>query len=538
MTFDRIFVGGRLIDGTGSPWRYADLGIVGDTIAAIAPPGALDVSPTGARVAITGKVLCPGFIDIQSHSLLPYLTDGRGIGKVTQGVTTEILGELWTPAPFGGRRAQPFAAPEIPPALQDEARPWRRFGDWLGAYERRGVGVNIGSFVGGATVREWACAWDAAPATPEQIETMRRVTTDAMDDGAFGIAPALIYPPDSFSTDDQLTACAQIVGRAGGLYIVHLRSEGDGLLDAIDATAALSRAADCPVEIYHLKASGARNWDKMPRALDRIDSLRAAGVDMTADMYPYVASGTGLSVLIPDWVSEGGRLYERLREPEVRRRAHAEMLAPQATTGDFAGGPRRADHVMPLGFQRPENRRFIGRRLTEIADAWGRDWADTAIELLLSENQRIATVFFSMCEENLRLQLERPWVTISTDAGGLDPTGQTTPVHPRAYGTYPRVLGHYVRDERTLSLEDAIRRMSGAVAARLRLKRRGLLLQGFFADIVVFDPGTVADRATFQDPHRLSVGIEQVLVNGVPVVENGAPTGALPGRTLLGPGAA
>jgi N-acyl-D-amino-acid deacylase len=512
----------RVVDGTGNPYFYADVAVQGERIVAVTAPGHFPRTSAAQVLSAPGKVLCPGFIDIQSHSLHPYLTDGRGLSKVTQGVTTEILGELWTPAPFGGRRTE----------RKSEAPTWRHFSDWLRHYETRGVSVNVGSFVGGGSVREWACGWDAGAPTDDQLEQMGRITAEAMEEGAFGIAPALIYPPDSYSTDHQLTECAKVVGRYGGLYIVHLRSEGDGLLESIEATAQLSEISGCPVEIYHLKASGERNWDKMPRAIERITALREQGVDITADMYPYIASGTGLSVLIPDWAHEGGRLYENLAEPTTRRSIHAEMIAPQAATGDFASSDR-GGHVMPLGFLKDENKRFIGLRLTQIAEQLGCDWADAAIELLLSEGQRIGTVFFSMCEENLRLQLAQPWVKISSDAGGLDPATQTTPVHPRAYGTYPRVLGKYVRDERILTLEDAIRKMTGAVAERLRVRDRGQVREGFFADLVLFDPATITDHATFTDPHQLSTGVEWVFVNGTPVVKDGAHTSATPGKALF-----
>jgi N-acyl-D-aspartate/D-glutamate deacylase len=537
---DVLIVGGRIVDGSGNPWRFGDVAIKGDRIVAIAPPGRIPQEGAAEVVDAAGKVVAPGFIDIQSHSLLPLYNDGRAVSKVTQGVTTEILGELWTPGPFGGRRKDPFPAFQGNESLDAEARDWARFSDWLRSYEQRGVGLNVGSFVGGATVREWACAWDADPATPDQIEEMRRVTADAMEDGAFGIAPALIYPPSCYSTDDELTAVAEVVGRYGGVYIVHLRSEGEGLLDALEATITLSREAHCPVEIYHFKASGEANWPKYARAIERIQRARdTEGIDITADMYPYPASGTGLSVLIPTWASEGGHLWDNLRDPETRKRIHAEMIDPTSDSGDFAGNrsgaqptTRRSDHVMPLGFLKEENRRYAGMRLTEIAEARGEDWATAAIELLLSEGQRISTVFFSMSEENVRLGLAQPWVKVSSDAGGISPEGQTSPVHPRGYGTFTRVLGKYVREERIMSLEEGVRKMTSAVADRIDLKARGLLKEGFFADVVVFDPATVADRATFTEPHQLSVGIEEVWVNGARVVQNSSVTGALPGRCV------
>ena len=534
-SFDTLIVGGKIVNGTGSPWFYGDVALSGDKIAAIAPPGLLPREDAARIVEAQGKVVCPGFIDIQSHSLVPLYNDGRAISKVTQGVTTEILGELWTPAPVGGKRDLSKTFADVAPELIQTAQTWKRFGDWITTYEERGVSVNIGSFVGGATIREWACGWDAGDPTEEEMEAMRRVTREAMDDGAFGIAPALIYPPSSFSPDYELIECAKIVGERGGVYIVHLRSEGDGFLDALEATIQLSRAANCPVEVYHLKASGARNWPKMEQAIARINQARAEGVDITADMYPYIASGTGLSVLIPLWASEGGRLWDNLTDADTRQKIYREMTGEGASTGDFAQEDR-GDHVLPLGFKLPENKIYTGKTLTEIAEMRGTDWATAALDLLVSERQRIATVFFSMCEENVQKQLKEPWIKISTDAGGINPEGQTSPTHPRAYGSYPRVLGKYVREEKVLSLEEAVRKMSGAVADRLSLQNRGYLREGAFADVVVFDPETVIDKATFTDPHQLSVGIEHVFVNGEAVINDGVHTNALPGRTVYGAG--
>jgi N-acyl-D-aspartate/D-glutamate deacylase len=531
MNSDVLIRGARVVDGTGNPWIYADVALIGDKIVAIAAPGTMPIEGVGEVIEAAGKVVCPGFIDIQSHSLTPLYRDGRALSKITQGVTTEILGELWTPAPQGGKRDRERIISDLPPDFASVAQTWTRFSDWLDSYRQIGVSPNIGSFVGGGTVREYACGWEPGDPTPDELETMRRITAEAMEDGAFGIAPALIYPPSSFSPDSELTECARVVGKHGGVYIVHLRSEGDGFLEALEATIQLSRDADCPVEVYHLKASGERNWSKMQRAIERIHEARVDGIDITADMYPYVASGTGLSVLIPLWASEGGRLYENLRDPETRQRIHHELITPGANTGDFAS-ERRGDTVVPLGFQLEENRGYIGRTLTEIAEERGQDWADAAIDLLLAENQRIATVFFSMNEDNLHLQLQQPWIKVSTDAGGLDPATQTNPVHPRAYGTYPRVLAKYVREEKILTLEDAVRKMTSSVADRLRLKIRGILREGAFADVIVFDPETIADRATFTDPHQLSVGVEQMWINGVRVLKNGTHTGSKPGQIV------
>lgn len=535
MHFDLLITGARVVDGTGNPWFYSDVALSGDRIAAIAPPGKIDPRNAAETVEAGGMVVCPGFIDIQSHSIAGLMSDGRSLSKLTQGVTTEIMGELWTPAPFGGRREDPWGWADVPAEVAELARGWTRFHHWLEFLQERGVSPNVGSFVGGGTVREYAKGWDGGEPSAAEVEVMRHVTRKSMEDGAFGIATALIYPPNCYSPDWELTEAAKVVGQYGGLYVTHIRSEGDRLLESLEDAITLGREARVPVEIYHLKATGTRNWPKLPQVIERIDRAREEGVDIAADMYPYVASGTGLTVLLPDWASEGGKLWENLEDPSTRARIRAEMTGPDVEALTFARNPVR-DYVLPLGFKQPENREYIGKNLMEIAALRGQEWPDTVIDLLLSERQRIGTIFFIISEENLRLQLRQPWIKISTDAGGLDPAVQENPVHPRAYGTYPRVLGKYVREEKVLTLEEAVRIMSSAVADRLGLRDRGLLRAGSYADVVILDPATVTDHATFTEPHQLSTGIRDVWVNGQRVVRGGEHTGALPGRALYGTG--
>ena len=451
------------------------------------------------------------------------------------------MGEAWTPAPFGGRLESPmpsgFHIHKIP-EWEERARGWTRFRDWLEAMTERGVAPNVGSFLGGGSLRQFAKGMDMSPATPDEIETMRRVAHGAMEDGAFGVAYALIYPPDVYASTDEIVQVCRVVGEHGGLYITHMRSEADRIFDALEETFAIGRRANLPVEIYHLKVSGRENWPKMPEVIRRIEAARADGLDVTADMYPYVGAGTGLASVLPPWLAEGGKFFERLTDPAVRARVRHEV---ENFDGSWEALGNRAgpEGVMPLSFVKPEHREYVGKRLSDIAASRGQDWIDAAMDLLVAEGQRIFTVYFVMGEENLALQLRQPWIKVSTDAGGMDPAWakERGPVHPRAYGTYTRVLGKYVRDEGVIPLEDAVRKMSSAVCDRLGLRDRGQLRPGFLADVVVFDPNTVADRATFDAPHQLSVGVRDVWVNGTRVLEDGQHTGATPGRFVKGPGA-
>lgn len=534
MRYDQIIRKARVVDGCGNPWFYGDVAIAGETIAAVAPAGQLSAREAGEVLEADGRVLAPGFIDILSHSIQPLMRDGRCLSKVTQGVTTEIMGEAWTPAPQGGQIAPRKLSPYVPEAWNERMKTWRRFGDWLEAMARHGVSPNVGSFLGGGTLREYACGMRMGKASRDELETMRRVVREAMEDGAFGVSYALIYPPDDYADAEEIVEVCKAVAEHGGLYITHLRSESDRLLEALEEALEIGRRANLPVQIYHLKASREDNWPKMAQAIARIDQARKAGQDVTADVYPYTASGTGLTAMLPNWVAEGGGLYEKLRDPAVRARVRAELEGPNPDVDTRS----RAEHVMPVGFQKPENQVYVGRRLSEIAAMRGQEPLEAVFDLLVSEGQRISTIYFSMSEDNLRLELSQPWAMVSTDAGGFDPEWARGygPVHPRGYGSYPRVLGRYVREEGLLSLEEAIRKMTSLPANRLSLFDRGRIAPGCKADLVLFDPDAISDRATFEDPHQLSVGVHEVWVNGVRVLEDGQHTGATPGQVVRGPG--
>ena len=525
----------RIVDGSGNPWQYGDLLLTGDRIEAIAPPGAISAASVAELVDASGLVACPGFIDIQSHSILSLMIDGRCLSKITQGVTTEIMGEAWTPAPVAGRHTDPMENAILPMPISEEwhekIRGWTRFGDWLQAVADAGVSPNIGSFLGGGTLRHVGKGMEMGRPSAGELELMRRTMAEAMEDGAFGVSYALIYPPDSYTDTDELIEICKVVSRYNGLYITHMRSEGAQLFAGLEEALTIGRRADLPVEIYHLKASGAANWHKMPSTIARIEEARTHGLDVTADMYPYAASGTGLSSLLPTWTAADGNFFENLDDQDVRTRIRKEMLDDPASNGQPStrGG---ASGVLPVGFYKEENRPYIGKNLAQIAAERGQDWLDCTIDLLRSEGQRIGTIFLSISEDNLRTQLPLPWIKFSTDAAGVDPAwaAELGPTHPRAYGTYPRVLGHYVRDLRLLTFEDAVHKMTGAVADRLGLRLRGHLRTGFYADVVLFNPHTISDRATFADSHQLSVGVQDVWVNGERVLRNGEHTGAVPGR--------
>jgi dihydroorotase/N-acyl-D-amino-acid deacylase len=535
--YDIIITGGRVIDGTGTAWFYGDVAIKGDRIARIAPAGMLGAASARERLDARGMVVAPGFIDIQSHSRDNFLTgDGRVISKVTQGITTEIMGEGWTNAPSnektiaGSGGADP-AEQQFVEAFKAE----RGFNNWLEAMQKHGASANFGSFVGGATVRMYVKGMAQGKPTKEELDQMRALVKHAMEDGAFGIATALIYPPGNFATTEELIEMSKAMAPYGGVYISHMRSEADQFLEAMDEALRIGREGGVPVEIYHLKAGGRRNWAKAQQAIDKINAARAAGQDVSADMYPYVAGGTGLTACLPPWASADGKLLENLRDPAMREKIKAEVLKDK-TEWENLCQLATPEGVLIVGVNKPENKVFAGMRLSEMAAKQGKPWLDSAIDLIISEEQRVGTIFFMMSEDNVKLQLRQPWMKIGTDSGGADPDNPEGLVHPRSYGSYPRILGKYVREEKVIPLEDAIRKMTSAVANRLSIRDRGLLREGMYADVVVFDPQTIADRATFEKPHQVSVGIKWVLVNGQVVVVDGKHTGAKPGRIVRGPG--
>jgi dihydroorotase/N-acyl-D-amino-acid deacylase len=531
---DVVLENGRVIDGTGAAWFLGDVGIVGDRIARVGAAGSLRRFPAKQRFDVRGLVVAPGFIDIQSGT--GFLGDGRSVSKLTQGITTELLGEGSTPAPTNEKTAAGGQFATGGPQGTGTYPGPHGFKAWLDSMQARGTSPNVGSFLGAATVRVYAKGQAIGKPSAAELDTMRAVVRRAMEDGAFGIGSALIYPPGNYASTDELIEMMKAMAPYGGIYITHMRSEADNLLEAIDEAIAIGSRGGVPLEIYHLKAAGTKNWPKGPLAIAKIDSARGAGVDVQANMYPYVAGGTGLSACTPPWASEDGKLIPNLQNPETRAKIKAEMLSSQ-TEWENLCALASPQGVLVLGLTKPENAQYAAKRLSEIATMMNKSWEDAAMDLLISERQRIGTVYFLMSEENVKLNLVQPWMKFGTDAGGVDPDSARSLTHPRAYGTYPRILGHYARDEKVLPLEEAVRKATSAVATRLSIPDRGLLREGFFADIAVFDAAGIIDRSTFERPHVLSDGVRHVFVNGTPVILGGRHTGAKPGRVLRGPGA-
>jgi dihydroorotase/N-acyl-D-amino-acid deacylase len=457
-------------------------------------------------------------------------------------VTTEIMGEGASPAPVNESIAKAIPAMLGPVSDTTVLSTFRSFtgangfDKWLVAMEKHGASVNVGSFLGAATVRVYGKGFAQGPPTAAELDTMRAVTRNAMLDGAFGVASALIYPPGNFATTEELVEVAKAMSPLGGVYITHMRSEADNYLEAIDEAMRIGREGGVPVEIYHLKAGGVRNWPKAKLAVAKIDSARAAGQDVAADMYPYVAGGTGLAACTPPWATEGDSLLNRLKDATQRAKIVAEMKQSKSTWENLCSLATPGG-VMVVGFEQPDLKsKYEGKRVAEIATDMKKDWANAVVDLLLATDAKVGMIVFMMSEPNVEMQLQQPWMKIGTDADGWDPDSAKSVLHPRTYGTYPRILGHYVRERKLLSLEEAVRKMTSAVANRLSIRDRGQLREGFYADVVVFDPGTIIDKATFTEPHQLSLGVRQVFVNGVQVVADGIHTGAKPGRVVRGPG--
>jgi N-acyl-D-amino-acid deacylase len=532
--FDLIIANGHVIDGTGSPWYSADVGIRGGRIAAI---GKLGSAPAKRRIDAGGKIVAPGFIDMLGQSEFSILVDPRLPSKIYQGITTEITGEGTSPAPMLGHAKVEAQATLEHYGLKAD---WQSLGEYFARLERQGIGINLASYVGATTVREVVIGGDNRPPTAEELTRMRALVREAMEQGAVGVSTSLEYAPAPYAGTEELIALASEAAPYGGIYATHMRSEGDGMVAALDETFRIAREAHIPVEIWHLKVAGKKNWGHMPDVIKRIDAARAGGLDITADTYAYTAWFNDMSAFVPPWAHDGGteKMIERLKDPATRARVHKDIETPSDTWDnewDEVAGP---ESILIGVVKNPALRSLQGQTLAAIAKSRGKDPIDTLMDILVEDNGFTGCAVFGMQEDDVALALVQPWVSVNNDSSGTSPEGllgQEHP-HPRAYGTFPRILRKYVREEHRLSLEDAIRKFSALPAQRMRLTDRGVLKRGLWADVVVFDPATVADRSTFSSPNQLAVGMQWVLVNGVPVIADGQMTGARPGQVLRGPG--
>lgn len=528
-----ILRGGTIYDGRGGKPFVGDVAISGDTIAAV---GALGDARGAAEIDASGLAVAPGFINMLSHAEESLLQDARGQSDIRQGVTLEVFGEF-SMGPLNDRMKRDWK--KLQAHIQYEYA-WTTLGDYLDGMERRGISPNIASFVGAGTVRENVIGNDDRRATPEELERMRGLVAQAMCEGALGLSTALIYPPDTYASTAELIELAKTASTHGGMFTAHIRNEGSRIEEAIEELISIARGARIPAEIYHLKLAGKDNWAKLDAVVRRIEAARAEGLAITADMYTYTAGATGFDAAMPKWVQAGGfdAWAARLADPEVRARVKKEMADPKADWDNFyqGAGP---DKILLTGFKNPALQPLIGKTLAEIAAARGTSPDDTAMDLVIEDQTRVSVVYFLMSEENVRRQIALPWVSFVSDSEALAPEGvflKSNP-HPRAYGNFARLLGKYVREERVLTLEEAVRRLTSLPADNLRLARRGALAVGNFADVAVFDPKSVGDRATFEAPHQLATGMIHVFVNGVQVLKGGEHTGAKPGRAVRGRGA-
>jgi N-acyl-D-amino-acid deacylase len=531
--YDVVIRGGTIYDGSGGAPYVGDVAVAGDRIAFVgshlAAHGRREIDARGLAVA-------PGFINMLSWSTDSLIQDGRSQSEIRQGITLEVMGEGWSMGPLNDEMKR------LALSRQGDIRypiTWTSLGDYLDFLQRRGIAPNVASFVGATTVRIHELGEGDVDPTPAQLERMRGLVRQAMDEGAMGVGSALMYAPANFAETDEIVALVSEAGRCGGMYISHMRSEGDDILRSIDELIEISRRSRAPAEIYHLKLAGRQNWPLYDQAIRRIEAARARGQRITADMYTYTAGATGLDASMPLWVQAGGfeAWAARLRDPAVRARVAAEMRAPGVGWENlfYGAGP---DNILLAQFRNPALRQYVGKTLAEVARMRGKSPEETAMDLVVEDNSRVGTIYFLMSEENVRREVQLPWVSFGSDAASQAPEGvflNANP-HPRSYGNFARLLGRYVRDEHLLPLQEAVRRLTSLPASNLGIRDRGALRRGFYADLTVFDPATIADRATFAEPHQYAVGMRHVFINGTQVLANGEHTGATPGRVVRGPG--
>ena len=532
--FDLVITNGHIIDGTGSPWYSGDIGIRDGKIAAI---GALNNSPRTRTLDAKGKVVAPGFIDVLGQSELTILVDPRLPSKIFQGITTEITGEGGSIAPLNDAILKADQSNYDHYHITPDWRTLRQYFDRL---QKQGMGINLATFVGATQVRRMVLGDADVGPTPQQLERMKELVRQGMRDGAIGVSTSLMYAPAPYAKTEEIIALAAETSPFGGIYATHMRNESNGVLPSIDEAIRIGREAHVPVEIWHLKVAGKNNWGRMPEVVAKINQARAAGADVAADTYAYTAWFNDFSAFIPQWAHDGGtaKMVERLKDPAIRARIRKDMLTPSDDWDNEWQEIPGPEAVLICVVHNPKLLALQGKRLSEVAKLWNKDPMDALFDLLIEDDGFTSVAVFGMAEPDVSLALQQPWMAINNDSSGASLEGilgQEHP-HPRAYGTFPRILRKYVREENTLSLQDAIRKFSALPAQRMRLSDRGVLKAGMWADLVVFDPATIRDLATFESPNQLSEGMDYVLVNGVPVIEAGKMTGKLPGKVLRGAG--
>ena len=531
--YDTIIRNGNIYDGTGGKPYPADLAIQGDKIVKIAP----NIPERGKEeIDASNMAVSPGFINMLSWATTSLIADGRSLSDIKQGVTLEVFGEGGSMGPLNKQMK------EDEKASMGEFKydiDWTTLGEYLESLERRGISTNVASFIGATTLRIHEIGYEDRPPTDQEMENMRNLVRQAMEEGALGIGSSLIYAPAFYSSTEELIELCKIASDYNGMYISHLRSESNQFLEALEELITISEKAGIRAEVYHLKAGGVKNHYKMDQAIARIDAARKRGLDISTDMYTYIAGATGLDAHMPPWVQEGGynKWVERLKDPDIRAQVKQEMTTDTDEWENlgYLAGP---DGVLFAGFKNPDLRQYIGKTLKEVADELGKHYADVAMDFVIQDGSRVDVVYFLMSEENVKKQIQLPYISFGSDAGSLAPEGDFLKYnpHPRAYGNFARLLGKYVREEKLIPLEEAVYKLSGLSADKLKIKDRGYLKKGNFADVVIFDPETIQDHATFSNPHQLATGVLHVFVNGMQVLKDGEHTGKTPGRVVRGPG--
>ena len=529
--YDIIIRDGILYDGTGSKPFTGDIGIKNDKIVKISK--SID-GQAKEEVDASGLAVSPGFINMLSWATTSLIKDGRSLSDIKQGVTLEVFGEGWSMGPLNEKMKQ-----EEQSNAEDFQIDWNTLGEYLESLEKRGVSTNVASFIGATTLRIHEIGFEDREPTDQEMSRMKELVRQGMKEGAMGIGSSLIYAPAFYSSTEELIELCKVASEFGGMYISHLRSESNQFLEALDELIEIAEKAEISAEVYHLKAGGIPNHYKMDLAIEKINNARDRGLDITTDMYNYIAGATGLNAHMPPWVQEGGyeKWVERLKDPLIRARVKEEMINDTDDWENlgYLAGP---DGVLFSDFKNPELRKYIGMTLTEVSEKLNKHYADVAIDFVIQDGSRVGVVYFLMSEENIKKQLQLPYMSFGSDGGSFAPEGDflNSNPHPRAYGNFARLLGKYVREEKVITLEDAIYKLSGLSATKLKLKKRGFLKEGYFADVVIFDPNTISDHATFENPHQLATGMEHVIVNGVQVLKSGEHTGMTPGRFVHGPG--